>query len=43
MLEGAELLWDSEHEEQHRGYQWMALSQDSYVYMETVEETENKG
>lgn len=38
----AELLRNSEHEEQHRRNQRMALSQDTYVYMETVEETENE-
>ncbi len=38
----AELLRNSEHEEEHRRHQRMALSQDTYVYMETVEETENQ-
>ena len=38
-----ELLWNSKHEEQYRRHQWMALSQNTYVYMETMEETENKG
>ena len=39
----AELLWNSKHEEQYRRHQWMALSQNTYVYMETMEETKNKG
>lgn len=38
-----ELLWNSKHEEQHRRHQRMALSQDSYVYMEAMEEAKNKG
>jgi len=32
----AELLWNSKHEEQHRGHERMALSQNPYVYMEAM-------
>nr|WP_305734489.1 hypothetical protein [uncultured Phocaeicola sp.] len=38
----AKLLWNSKHEGQHRRHQWMALSQNPYVYMETMEETKDK-
>ena len=37
------LLRNSKYEEQYRRYQWMALSQNTYVYMETMEETKDKG
>ena len=38
----AELLWDCGHEETDRGAEFMAVSQNSNVYMETVEENQNK-
>lgn len=38
----AKLLRNSKHEEQHRRHQWMALSQNPYVYRETREETKDK-
>ncbi|SFA90676.1 hypothetical protein SAMN05216249_1101, partial [Acetitomaculum ruminis DSM 5522] len=31
------------HEEQYRRNQWMALSQNTYEYMETMEEAQDKG
>ena len=39
----AELLRHCKHEEQHRRSEQVALSQNTYVYLEAVEETENKG
>ena len=39
----AELLWDCGYEEQNRRPQFMAISQNSHVYMEAVEETKDKG
>ena len=38
----AELLRNSKHEEQHGRHQRMALSQNTHVYMETVETSKNK-
>ena len=38
----AELLWDCGYEEQDRNPQFMAVSQNPHVYMETVEVTQNK-
>lgn len=37
-----ELLWNGNDEEQHRRHQCIALSQNPYVYMETMEETKDK-
>ena len=38
----AELLRNSKHEEQHGRHQRMAISQNTYVYMETMEIAQNK-
>ena len=37
----AELLRDSRHEEQHRKPEWMAVSPDTDVYLETMETAED--
>ena len=38
----AQLLRNCKHEEQYRWHQWMALSQNTHVYMETMEIAQNK-
>ena len=38
----AELLWGCGHEESDRGTESEAISQNPNVYMETVEENQNK-
>ena len=38
----AELLWDCGDEEQDRRTQFMAISQNPYVYLEAMEATENQ-
>ena len=37
----AELLQYGRHEKQHRGTEWMAVSEDTDVYLETVETAQN--
>ena len=39
----AELLWDSKYEEPDRGHKRVAVPSNPYVYMETMEETKDKG
>ena len=38
----AELFQHCGYEEQHRGNEWMAISKDTNVYLETVEAAEDK-
>ena len=36
-----ELLWNSGHEESHRGLEWLVVPSDSHVHLETVEAPQN--
>ncbi len=38
----AELLRDCKYEEPDRGYKWVAVPSNPYVYMEAVEETKDQ-